>query len=290
MSDPSTTSNDRTSSTRAGVIVGIVVIVAALVGALVLFTSNDDDDAVPADSTTAQPTTAQPTTVAETASPTTTATTVADTEPVTAPTTVPSTSDTPTTEPPTTERPIEGSTRDAIWPWAETATRFTDPVEAATSFAVDYLGFADPVVGEFRAGDARSGEIVLQAGPVGPTTVVFVRQLTDDDSWWVLGAAAENITIEEPNQGATVTSPLNISGAASAFEGTVDVELRVDGSGEAIYEGFVTGSGSPEPGPYTDTVEFDSPGAIGGALVLISRTPQNGSPVLEASARRIFFD
>lgn len=289
MSDPSTTSNDRTSSTRAGVIVGIVVIVAALVGALVLFTSNDDDDAVPADSTTAQPTTAQPTTVAETASPTTTATTVADTEPVTAPT-VPSTSDTPTTEPPTTERPIEGSTRDAIWPWAETATRFTDPVEAATSFAVDYLGFADPVVGEFRAGDARSGEIVLQAGPVGPTTVVFVRQLTDDDSWWVLGAAAENITIEEPNQGATVTSPLNISGAASAFEGTVDVELRVDGSGEAIYEGFVTGSGSPEPGPYTDTVEFDSPGAIGGALVLISRTPQNGSPVLEASARRIFFD
>ena len=153
---------------------------------------------------------------------------------------------------------------------------------------MDYLGFIDPVVGEFQAGDSRSGEVVVAAGTVGPTTVVFVRQLTSDDTWWVLGAAGQNITVEQPEWGEVVDSPLTISGTASAFEGTVDVELRADGNGEAIYAGFVTGSGSPEPGPYEATIEFTSPRNGGGALVLLSRSPEDGR-VVEASALRIFF-
>jgi hypothetical protein len=118
--------------------------------------------------------------------------------------------------------------------------------------------------------------------------VVFVRQLTDDDSWWILGAASGNITIDEPDALAEVTSPLTVSGTALAIEGTVDVQLRADGNGEPIFEGFVTGSGGPEPGPYSEVFEFTSPGETAGALVMLSLSSEDGS-TLEASAMRIFY-
>jgi hypothetical protein len=270
--------DDANGSSRWRLVVGALVILGALIAALVLVTGGDDD------SDSAGTTDAATTDVATTDVATTEASAIT-TPDTTPPDTTPPDTDPADTTPPGTEA---DATRNAIWPWVETPTRFADPVEAATSFASDYLGFTDPVVGEFLAGDSRSGEVEVSAGSVALTTVVFVRQLTDDDSWWVLGAASENITVDEPAQGAVVSSPLTISGTASAFEGTVDVELRADGNGEPIYEGFVTGSGSPEPGPYEATIEFTSPGPIGGALVFISRSPEDGS-VMEAGALRIFF-
>jgi hypothetical protein len=267
-------------SRRRQLVVGAVVVLAALIAALLLVTGgeNDSDSAGSSDvaitaTSATTPGTAPATTLGTAATP--------STEPSMEPTTGPTATAAPTTDP-------ADATDNAIWPWVETPTRFADPVEAATSFAADYLGFTDPVVGEFQAGDSRSGEVVVAAGTVGPTTVVFVRQLTSDDTWWVLGAAGQNITVDQPEQGAVVDSPLTISGTASAFEGTVDVELRADGNGEPIYEGFVTGSGSPEPGPYEATIEFTSPGSVGGSLVLVSRSPEDGH-VVEASALRIFF-
>jgi Immunoglobulin-like domain of bacterial spore germination len=281
----SDTTNDPNGSRRWPLVIGAIAILTALIVALVLVVGDDEDSDSAATTDVAQTATtvtAETTTSPGTDAPTTDAPT---TEP---PGTEPPGTETPSTELPGTEPPIE-ATRHAIWPWSDTPTRFTDPVEAATSFATDYLGFTDPVVGEFQAGDSRSGEVEVTAGAIGPTTVVFVRQLTPDDTWWVLGAASQNITIEQPAQGEVVSSPLTISGTASAFEGTVDVELRADGNGEPIYEGFVTGSGSAEPGPFDATIEFTSPGPIGGALVLISRSPEDGR-VVEASALRIFFD
>ena len=198
------------------------------------------------------------------------------------------TTEAPTTEPSTTVAPVPDQVRTAIWPWFDTDLRYADPVEAAVGFATDYLGFVDPIAGEFMAGDSRSGEVEIRSFDTGPATVVFVRQLTDDDSWWILGAASENITIDEPEALAEVTSPLTVSGTALAFEGTVDVQLRADGNGEPIFEGFVTGSGGPEPGPYSETFEFTSPGETGGALVMLSLSSEDGS-TLEASAMRIFY-
>ena len=278
MADTDTT-NEPNGSRRWLILIGVIAILAALIVALVLVVGGDDDSdsAATTDVATTATEATEPTTPPSTEAPTTAA-----------PTTESPSTEPPSSEPPSTEPPIE-ATRQAIWPWSDTSTRFTDPVEAATSFATDYLGFTDPVVGDFQAGDSRSGEVEVTAGAVGPTTVVFVRQLTPDDTWWVLGAASQNITVEQPAQGEVADSPLTISGTASAFEGTVDVELRADGNGEPVYEGFVTGSGSPEPGPYEATIEFTSPGPVGGALVLISRSPEDGR-VVEASALRIFFD
>ena len=266
-------------------VVGALAIVAALVAALWFIGSDDGDgDAPTSEATTSIDPTAT-TAVSETTSVTDTTdrptTEVTDTA---ATTTDPATTDPGTTEVPPSPDPLQS----AIWPWADTDTRYDDPVRAATGFATDFLGFDDPIVGEFMAGDSRSGEIELRTFATGPATIVFLRQLTADDSWWILGAASENIVIDAPAAGDEVTSPLTVSGSASAFEGTVDVELRADGNGEPILNGFVTGSGGPEPGPYSETFEFTSPGASGGALVMLSRSPEDGS-VVEASALRLFY-
>jgi hypothetical protein len=272
------------TSRRWLIIGGAVVLVAALVVGLVLITSDDDDETTDSVATTEAPATTVVTDTTE--GPATTespATTQAPetTEPA-------GTTEAPTTEPSATVAPVPDEVRTAIWPWFQTDLRYADPVEAAVGFAIDYLGFADPIAGEFMAGDSRSGEVEIRSVDTGPTTVVFVRQLTDDDSWWILGAASENITIDEPEALAEVTSPLTVSGTALAFEGTVDVQLRADGNGEPIFEGFVTGSGGPEPGPYSETFEFTSPGETGGALVMLSLSSEDGS-TLEASAMRIFY-
>ena len=259
------------------VALAVVALIAVVVGAILLVGGDDDDDDEGA-----------------------TATTIGSSAPASEPTptepsvTEPAATDPPVTEPPVTDPPdtttpsVDTST--AIWPWADTSVRFTDPVEAAASYATDFLGFTEPVLGEFRAGDSRSGEVEVRAGDdVELVTVVSVRQLGTDGDWWVLGSAAENIVVDEPETLAVVESPLTLSGSALAFEGTVEVELRSDGDGEAIAIGFVTGSGPPEAGPFEGTIEFDSPGPGAGALVFISRSPADGS-VLEASALRIFFE
>jgi hypothetical protein len=277
MSDGTTGTNGVASSTRWPLIIGIAVITAGLVAALIFVNADSDDNATVATSDgTSTPSSATPT--EPPVAPSTDATAPATDAPATAP---------PGSEPTGTVPSSE--TRDAIWPLADTSTRFADPVAAVTSFAVDYLGFTDPIIGEFQEGDARSGEIEVRALDAGPSTTVLVRRLTDDDTWWVLGAAAENIMIDEPTQGSVLTDPFTLSGSASAFEGTVNVELRTDTDGELIYEGFVTGSGTPEPGPYSTTIAFESPGKVGGALVMLSRSSDDGR-VIEASALRVFFE
>ena len=274
----SDTSGTGGARTRWTMIAGAVVLIVALVIALVFITSDDDETTDSVATTDAAATTV----VSDTTEPTAT-TEAPETTP--APETTESVA---TTEPSTTVAPVPDPVRTAVWPWFETDLRYADPVEAAVGFATEYLGFVDPIASEFMAGDSRSGEVEIRSFESGPPTVVFVRQLTDDDSWWILGAASENITIDEPEALAEVTSPLTVSGTARAFEGTVEVQLRSDGSGEPIFEGFVTGSGGPEPGPYSETFEFTSPGATGGALVMLSLSPEDGS-TFEASVMRIFY-
>jgi hypothetical protein len=256
MTDPTGTLDDGNGGITAKwpLIAGAALIIAALVTALLLITNSDDDESNNSAST-----------IAVSATTTDVASTPA------AP-------------------PIPDASKPAVWPWtaATTATtRYVDPVEAATGFATDFLGFTEPLVGEFQAGDNRSGEVEIRASNTGPITTVFVRQLTADDSWWILGAASENITISEPETGTEVTSPIGVSGSAVAFEGTVDVELRADGNGEPIFEGFVT-AGATSREPFAETFDFTSPGAVGGALVLQTFSSEDGS-LIEASVLRIFY-
>ena len=252
-----------TPNARRVFVIGIiaVAVLAAVVVLVVVLNQDDDDDVTTTDTTSTTPTSeAEPTPTAETT----------------------------TTQPTATPAPIPDELATAVWPWAGSEIRYTDPVEAARGFTVDYIGFVDPLVGEFQQGDSRSGEVEVRAVEGGPLTVVFVRQLTADDSWWVLGSAAENIVLTQPEALTQIDSPLTITGMARAFEGTVVVQIRADGQNEPLAESFGTASGDDTLGPFEVTFEWPNPGIGAGAVVLFTESPEDGR-VLESSTTRVAF-
>jgi Immunoglobulin-like domain of bacterial spore germination len=243
-----------------GLIVALAVamaVIAVLVGVL-LWPSGDEDAVV-----------TEPTT---TLAPTTTAT----------PTTEPSTTITTATAVPA---PVDTST--AVFPYASGAVRYADPADAARGFAVDFVGFTDPLVGEFMQGDARSGEVEVRPTTDGPVTTVFVRQLGPDDTWWVLGSSTANITTDAPGPGEAISSPVTVSGNALAFEGTVNVEVRQDGARQPIGTGFVTGGGDVLR-PFSGEIDYSTPTAQYGAVVFLTRSEEDGR-VWEAAVLRVSF-
>ncbi len=255
-----------------------VALVIALV-ALVMVVSDDGDDVETTDTTTTLETT----------------TTVVDTT-----TTEPTTSESTTTESTTTE-PSTTTTvdvdpdayRTAVWPWFEAASgpgaeRYQDPIEAATAFATEFVGFTDPVVGEYQAGDNRSGEVEIRNRADGPATTVFVRQLGPDDTWWVLGAVTENIGIVSPEAFGVLGEEMVVEGQARTFEGNVEVILRADGRTDPILVTAVTGRGDGTFGPFDETFPIDPGTAKNGAAVFLSRSAEDGS-VWEAVVVRVYF-
>jgi hypothetical protein len=221
------------------------VIIAVIVGVLVL--ANDDDPVASDDTTTTSETT---TTESTTTTEYTTSTTFA-----------------PTVDPAV-----------PVWPRVHTSQRFDDPVSAARSFAVDFVGMADPVMGDFQAGDARSGEVPVRPRADGPVSTVLVRQL-EDDTWFVLGSITDDIRLDQPAAGADIDCPVQLTGEALAFEGHVNVAIRDDYTDEPIGTGFVTGGGGPSA-PFDDIVECDlsglDDGLHHGSIVLTTEGGEDG--------------
>jgi len=190
----------------------------------------------------------------------------------------------PNTTSPTPAAALDAST--AVFPTEAGAARYQDPVAAATGFATDYVGFVSPVVGPFHAGDPRSGEVEVRPAANGPVTTVIVRQLGPDDSWWVLGAATANIALSEPAAQAAISSPVALKGTSTAFEGTVQTQVREDDNVSPLGEGFVTGGGMGTMGPFDGTLAFTPPTATYGAVMLSTISQENGS-VWEATVVRV---
>lgn len=187
-----------------------------------------------------------------------------------------------TTRPPagtsTTVRP--GVRADAVWP--PQGRTFATPETVTRSFAVDLLGFRDPVIGPFRQGDNRSGEVDIRPRATGPVTMALVRQLGPGDAWSVIGATTEHIELDAPLAGAAITSPLVVRGRAVAFEGTVLVQVRTTSDPEPLGSGFVTGGGDVLR-PFEGRIAFRSAAATPGVLVLFTDSAENGE-VWEAVA------
>lgn len=219
--------------------------------------------------------------------------------------TTPAPSSTTTTEEPstTTSSPDSGSTSTtatagssttapaedtstAVFPAPGSTTRYTDPVDVARAFATDYVGFEDPMVSPYQAGDSRSGEVPVRPDPQGPVTTVFVRQL--GDSWFVLGAATDSIVVTEPTALATVASPVAVAGQSTAFEANVQVQVRQDGSTEPLGSGYVMGGSMGDMGPFTGSIEIVTPTAKAGAVMLWTSSMENGE-VWEAAVVRVRF-
>ena len=78
----------------------------------------------------------------------------------------------------------------------------------------------------------------------------------DDDEDRDTGGDEAAIVVESPEPGASVSSPVTISGTASVFEGTVQLRI-LDADGEEIASAFTTASaGAPERGDFSEEVAF----------------------------------
>jgi len=174
----------------------------------------------------------------------------------------------------------------AVWPFAASSTRYSDPVKAATGFAVDYLGFVNPVVGAFMQGDSRSGEVAVKASGTGPTTTVIVRQLGPGQTWWVLGASSPNLDLQSPAVLASIVSPVTLSGRSTAFEATVNIEIRQDGTTTPLATDIVMGGANGQMGPFSKSVSFVKPTATRGAVILKTLSAKDGN-IAEASVIRV---
>lgn len=159
----------------------------------------------------------------------------------------------------------------AIWPTFGIV--FDSPEEAAEDFRTEVLGGAG-VLGTFQQGDSRSGEIaVLSAGEGGGTPIVrsrlLLRQLGQDDGWFILAAVNDNVTITAPEAGTEVAAgPLTVSGRARGFEATVVVSAFAGGDPDPPLDQKITQGGAFEtPEPYT--VSLDLSGAPPGQTVTI---------------------
>lgn len=176
----------------------------------------------------------------------------------------------------------------AVWPTAASGVRYNAPITLARAFAVNYLHFVNPIIGQFQQGDTRSGEVPIrttaEGTALGPTTTVIVRQI--DGAWWVLGAATPNITLTQPAVLATINSPVRLRGTSTAFEATVNVSIRQDDAATPLVESTMMGGSNGEMGPFNASFTFAPPTNSYGAIVLYTISSANGH-VAEATVIRV---
>lgn len=170
----------------------------------------------------------------------------------------------------TTTEPV-GLEQPAIWPAAGVV--FDTPEAAAEDFVTEVLG-VPPALGEFQAGDSRSGEIELLSPGEGSGTpvargVILLRQLGPDGGWFVIGVANDNASITSPDAGATVPAgPMVVEGVARGFEANVIVRAFVAGDASSDLDLQVTMGGAMET-PEPISVTLDLSGASTGDVVTI---------------------
>ena len=179
--------------------------------------------------------------------------------------TTPTTSSPTTTTTPTSISVVPSPTYTAIWPF-DPGQAFATPEQAAKTFAVDYLGMTLATVGSKQG---YTGEVTgVEIFPNDRSTTRTVVQTTRDATghWVVIGAAADEIQIDQPAVGAPLTSPLEVSGQSTAFEAQIALELRPHGTTESVAAATAMGGSNGEMGPFSTTI---TPPSTDEPLVLI---------------------
>lgn len=162
----------------------------------------------------------------------------------------------------------------AVWPRLASPVRYRDPVSAARAFAVELVGFHDPVTGPFRPGVDGAGAIDVQPTPDGPTTTVLLRRL-DDDNWWVLGAATQDILLDRPRAGSTLGVEATLAGGAWALGGSLAARILDDSAGDALASGTI----DVDPGgfhPFSQRFPLRGPQTDHGVVLVTTTDPHSG--------------
>ncbi|MGD9798613.1 MAG: Gmad2 immunoglobulin-like domain-containing protein [Acidimicrobiia bacterium] len=231
--------------------------------------------------------------------------------------------DTSTTTTTATTTPPDDATHllDAVWPFTtldQLTTHLaaqpagTDPGAEATAlaFAAAYVGLPDPkVVGPVvpaAGATGRSFEVTVQPRPGSPLrTTIALREVGGPESWirlpdgsrlddrpvyLVTGASTPNILLDEA--GVTRDRPggaasVHVTGTSTAFEATVDLEVRGgrQGVGERLAGTFVMGGANGEMGPFSGRVTVPSPDGFVTLVVVLSTTSAEDVTVQEATIR-----
>lgn len=179
--------------------------------------------------------------------------------------------------PTTTEPPAPGTTEPVVLEqlalWPAPSVVFTSPRAAAEDFVIQVLG-VPPEIGEFMAGDSRSGEIVVYSpgSPPSPRGLLLLRQLGPNNGWFIIGTINDSALITAPGYGQSVTAgPITVEGLGEGFEATVVVEAFIAGRAEPILDRQVTFAGNfGVPGPFQVTLDL-SDANPGDTVVLLVR-------------------
>lgn len=252
-----TPADERVRRQRGWLIAAGVTIVALLAALVIVLVADDEDDDVTAGTTTTMVDDSTTTTTTE--------------EPTTTTTEATATS---TTEPTGGELSDDERTT-IVWPSPDEDFRYDEPLPAVRGFADELVGFTDPVYGDFRAGDSRSGEVEVRPFENGVVTTVLVRQLSDGN-WYVLAAETDEIELDQPTAGDEIDAPLTVSGEARAFEGMVSVAVYELGGTSPLGEGTVIGGGGGELAPFDGEIDYESPEAEQGVVVLSTSSGRDG--------------
>lgn len=181
-----------------------------------------------------------------------------------------------TTEPPSTVEPPEQVALEqaSIWPGVDVV--FDTPQDAASDFVTSVLG-VEPVLGEFREVDSRSGEIEARSnadsapGTTFPRALLQLRQLRPTDGWYVIGATSDGASISLPTVGAEVPAgPLTVEGEGRGFESTLNVVAFIAGPEYSDLDVVIASGGAfGQNEPYRATVDLSqaSPGDVVTILV-----------------------
>jgi hypothetical protein len=202
------------------------------------------------------------------------------------PTSATPTSPTPTSPMATSPAPTSSATdaasvspdeaRTVVWPRPGSGGLYDDPVRAAAGMATGLVGFTDPVVGPFRQGDSRSGEVDIRPKSTGPATTVLVRRMSDGH-WYAIGASSGDLRLTTPDVGTAVSSPVTVSGFSTAFEGTIVVSVVAQGGARPLGRKPLIGGANGDVGPFNGQIRFDAPTVGGpGAIVLTTDSAEDG--------------
>jgi len=154
------------------------------------------------------------------------------------------------------------------------------------SFARYYLRMPDPTV-ESIALSARVVEIRARRDRPVITSVTVAESGGD---WYVTGARTKNIDLVNPGAGDHIASPVRVTGTSTAFEAHVNWEVREEsaGPGRKLGEGFFMGGSNGEFGPFDAPLSFSAPTRSVGAIVLFTRSAEDGA-VQEATVVPVAF-
>jgi Immunoglobulin-like domain of bacterial spore germination len=179
---------------------------------------------------------------------------------------------------------IERQPAVAMFPYYSSGVRYVTPSAAALDFATKVLGMSAPTVSAVSDSPAFVSVDVLPSGGSVPTVVV-VSRVVGGDTWWVTRASSKWVTITQPTQLATVSSPITLAGTSTAFEAVVNVSVYADGSWSPIATGTVMGGSNGEVLPFHGSIAFPATGALRGTLVMYTKSAKDGSTEAAAAVR-----